>query len=574
MAIERCLDGMVNEGKLDRDRAEAILKDVRKKEAGYAKWMNQSAAERKAAQKVAERLSADALRKKQLVARQVLATHRLLDETETHPHGFVAGVVSHLTKDPTSHSPWSNVEYRHKGILQQFGRMMDDFFAKYEPKRLGLKEDHAGLSAVIRELYGEDGGDAVAKAAAAAFRDTGEYGRARFNAAGGDIRTRSDWHAPQSHDRWRVRDVGKDEWVSFVAGLKIEIRDPETGAMLNSRDTLTALHAIRETIASGGQIEVKAGYRPGGKLANRRADPRLIQFKDADSWLAYNDRFGEGSIYRLISGHLDGLARDIALLEVLGPNPDAMARYLFEVAKTRTANAPPAEDRRMRNLFAGPKSILAIYDDVARKGDIPDTWLKAQFIKGMGEFRAFLGMAQLGGATLTSITDLGTVQATAAWNGLSGTKAMARLVGQLNPASAADRAFARRLGLIAEMTIKSAGAAQRFQGEAGDAFFSRAAEGFHRLTGLTPLTRANRTAFGLEYMATLADHAGMDLAAVAKANPALHAALTARGITAELWDSARRAPLLTHDGVKFMAPTDRPPRPTGRRPTPAGACTS
>ncbi|PJN92612.1 hypothetical protein CNY89_28190, partial [Amaricoccus sp. HAR-UPW-R2A-40] len=37
----------------------------------------------------------------------------------------------------------------------------------------------------------------------------------------------------------------------------------------------------------------------GGKmLANRRADRRVLHFRDADAWMAYNDRFGAADPFR------------------------------------------------------------------------------------------------------------------------------------------------------------------------------------------------------------------------------------------------------------------------------------
>ena len=48
-----------------------------------------------------------------------------------------------------------------------------------------------------------------------------------------------------------------------------------------------------------------------GKLANQRADERFLVFKDAASWLEYQDRFSNGTPFDAMVGHTDMMARDI-----------------------------------------------------------------------------------------------------------------------------------------------------------------------------------------------------------------------------------------------------------------------
>lgn len=256
--VARCLDAMVLTGKIGRDGAEKIIKRVAVYEAEYSGRMNQTAAELAAARRATERMAEEAAKKKQQVALQLLAQHRVIEQASSHSKGLAAGVLSHLTKDKYGEAKWSNVEYRHKVVFAQLNALGGDVFAKHQPGKLGFSLDHPGFRAAIRELYGEDGGNAAGKALAEGFRASAEEGRNRFNRGGGDIKKRHDWFVPQEHDRWRVREAG-EEWERFVSELNFEIRDPETGDVLSSIEAREALKAMQRTIASGGQHKAAWG---------------------------------------------------------------------------------------------------------------------------------------------------------------------------------------------------------------------------------------------------------------------------------------------------------------------------
>lgn len=589
--VARCLDAMVLTGKIGRDGAEQIIKQVTSLQDQYSKRMNMTAAELAAARRTAEILKEAAAKKKQQVALQLLAQHRVIEQASSHSKGFAAGVLAHLTKDKYGEARWSNVEYRHKVVFAQLNALGGDVFAQHMPGKLGFAMDHPGFRAAIRELYGEGTQDAAGKAIAEGFRASAEEGRNRFNRSGGDIKKRHDWFVPQQHDRWRVREAGP-EWARFVADLNYEIRDPETGEVLPEIEARAALDAMQATIGSGGANNARLGANFGtSKLANTRGDPRLLQFKDADSWLAYNDRFGSGSIYRLMARHLDGIARDIALLETLGPNPDATIRFLADairmanatnnpnayriarletkLAQTEDATAREALSQQIADLrrdvrpgrgqmnpmrlLDNARRVEAVYDVVAGRSATPDDWLSDLSLRVMAGMRGVMGMAQLGSAPISSVTDLKTFQATAAWNGLDATRAMKHQLSLLNPMNEADKAFARRAGLIAEEVAHMASSARRFADDVGEGLIARASNAFHRITGLTPWSRATRGAFGLEFMATLADNAGRELKDL---DEPLRRALENRSITPAMWDAVRKAGLTDYGGSKFMVPTD------------------
>src|SRR6185369_14204204 len=70
----------------------------------------------------------------------------------------------------------------------------------------------------------------------------------------------------------------------------------------------------------------------GSAKANAGSESRQIHFKDAESYLSYLGKYGGGSMYDAMLGHIGGLSRDIALVERYGPNPSNQMRLQFDLA--------------------------------------------------------------------------------------------------------------------------------------------------------------------------------------------------------------------------------------------------
>ena len=137
-------------------------------------------------------------------------------------------------------------------------------------------------------------------------------------------------------------------WRDFIAPKLDMARmvDDRTGLPFTSERLELALKDVFETIRTEGWSKKNpsgagASSAGGGKaLANRRLDHRFLVFKDADTWMAYNERFGETDPFSAMVSHIDGMARDIAMMEVLGPNPSAMLRWMEErIGRDRSRGA-------------------------------------------------------------------------------------------------------------------------------------------------------------------------------------------------------------------------------------------
>ncbi len=544
--FDDCITGLLDAGRLTREQAEEIRAVMAKHRDRYARTLPLDAAEAAAAERAARDLAeAKALQKRQR-ALHVQKAREIGGNMLLHADGVGEGGLSHLTKSTTS-APWSNVEYRMdswKGILR--GSFIGGI-AAFRTKSFGLRQDRAGLHDFIHESYrridpeaGRDTGNKMARGAAEAWEATTETGRRAANAAGAAIRRRWNWVVPNVHNAARIHRAGFDTWMRDVLALDIEVRDELTGLALDGEELERALGEIYRTLASGGLNKLEDQVFTGRprKLANRLGDPRTLQFRTADSWLKYNRTYGAADVFGLLMGHIDHMARDIAMMEVLGPNPDAMVRHMRKLIEE---SGDPSGLMRSRS-----ERLQTVYDVLTGRLNSPvrELWYRA-----FGAARNVLSTAILGRAPLSALSDIRFIAQTAGFNGIPAVKVMGRYLKNLNPADEKDRIRAARSGLVAEAWTARGVAAARYQDELlGDGFSARMADTFHRVTGLTKMTEAGRLAFQQEFYGFLADHADSALASLPEA---LRNAFERYGIDEALWDAARRhgVTLVHHEGI-------------------------
>lgn len=537
--LAKCLGDLVDDGHLSHQDAEEAMADARRRARKLGETRALSAAEAEAALAAVKEKAAIAQRNEYLTALQAKKMVEVEDGMRSHPEGLVHGAQAFLTKDWTGKAGHTNVEYRASAIMSVLDRSALDLFERYAPKLAGWKEQTAGLRLVLRELFGEDTGDTGAKAAAKAWGEVSEKARRWFNDAGGDIGKLENWHLPQSHAMERIRQAGEEAWVRFVDDHGVQVMG-RNGEMLTGLERRTALKAVYETVSTGGLNKVAPGAGGAGKkLANQRAESRVLHFPDADAWLAYHQEFGNGSLFGTFAGHLSGMAKDIAALEILGPNPAAMVRAMGDIAE----RGEPGSRRSIEKTWAALQG----------SSEVATGWRKYLYA-GMQSTRNLLRAAQMGSAVIpAAMGDLAQTKMAAAFNGLETTGVLSRYLGQLNPADAGDRAFARRHGLVAEATLKALGNSRVVDDDMAKGFTARLANTTFELSGMNAHTHGLRAAFGMEAMATLAEQSGKRLADL---DGPLRAMLERGGITEAKWDVLRKGPMAEYKGSRFMDPLE------------------
>ncbi len=450
-----------------------------------------------------------------------------------------------------------SVKGRYQAVLGSLQAMMADLVDEMETKSGLPIRGKALLDNIVREAFGETTGDAAARALADAWGQTADFARKTFNAAGGDIPKLKGWGLPQSHDLLSVRRAGRDGWVEATLPrlAREKMTDAQTGLPFSERRLKAVLGEVWDSIVSSGAIRREAGEGLGqGMLANQRLDHRFLVFKGADDWLAYQGEFGRGDPYAAMMQHLDGMARDIARLQVLGPNPDHQMTWLANVARLEIAQEATRPGAPAEGLLNNADGRIKSAEEMYRlfKGEVSGPYGTENVIADVGAgVRASLSAVQLGSAVLNDVSNLVFAAKTRAMTGLSRTGDFKAWASWLTRPQ--TRAQARRTGLVLELTrARHASDVQRVL--RAQTAGGKAAAGLNAVSRLLPTwmhqasfldanMKASRYAFQLEFMGKIHDARDMTLAALLKSadgeDRALGETLRARGFTEADWAKVR-----------------------------------
>lgn len=349
-------------------------------------------------------------------------------------------------------------------------------------------ENPEKVLAFAREVFGQDGGDAGAKAAAQAWVKMIEAMRQRFNAAGGDIRKLMYGYLPQPHDVTRMVRTGIETWVTDVLQLIDRRRyTNERGRQLTDAEMGEMLEQTWREITTDGLASAELGaFRGEGSLANAGSQARVLHFKDGDSYVAYLSKFGESTAYDAMSGHVRHMARNIGLVETFGPSPSATFRTLHDTAKLAGG-----QDRVM--LLMDTQSM---WDTLTGKFDNPHSLSMARINQGI---RSIQVAGKLASATLGAITDIPLHMMTLAYHKLPFWQVPANMVRALGKDT---RRFADLAGLMADSTIGDL--ARWGEGHLGHAWPGMLASGTMKASLLNAITDAGRRAFSISMMGGMA----------------------------------------------------------------------
>jgi hypothetical protein len=349
MSLKDCIRASRAAGEITLEEAQAL-------EKRYDQIARQVLSPASAKQQLAAELEAEAFEKKrralltETVRQQVdqdLLGHRNRSGQQD-PAEALSMMLEHFGQ-----GRMQDVEHKRLAILGGAHAKLDQLL--YDMRKGAVSGDlrrrmggaKAKLENVVREAFGEGTGDARASELAKAWADVSEDLRQRFNAAGGAVGKLEKWGLPQHHDGEALLRAGADKWIEHIYPLldRDRMQHPLTKTRMTDAELKDSLRHVWETVTSEGWIDREATGASGGKgaLFRQHADHRFLIFKDADSWLKYQRDFGEGDPFAAMMGHVSTMARDIAFMEQLGPNPDAMFTYAKQRVMKLASEVRPVE---------------------------------------------------------------------------------------------------------------------------------------------------------------------------------------------------------------------------------------
>lgn len=454
-----------------------------------------------AAKMAKEKFLADAAKKKQRVA-LTIQKHDRIDsyiKSQKTKHGMnsMDSLQRLLAVYNDGKSNTQSVESRGNAIANDYVRQLVDTFESVQPKIFGLFKNKIGTEALVRSLFGEDLKgkfdpeiSKAAKDATEAWDKVTEEARKHFNNAGGDIGRIEDWRMPQNHSQMLIAKAGQEAWLKDMMGWYNPKRyTKEDGSYMTATEVNAILKNAWLTIATGGANKIEEGRVVGrGMLANAHADERAIHFKDADSYMAYQQKYGALDPYTTMMAHIKKLSGDIALLETMGPNPDLQFKYWLDKSIKEDSIATPTESGK---ITAKAVNAQNLYDYISGR---TKPVANKKIAEGFDTLRNWLIATRLGSAYVTSIADNATMHLTAAVNNMSHMQLLRNQLATLNLANPDELRIARRAGLSLNALM---GDMNRWGNDnIAGTFSSKMANLTLRASLLNAATEARRRAFG------------------------------------------------------------------------------
>jgi hypothetical protein len=552
-----CLARAIQAGDLDSTRGQAAIAEYEQLVARYSSIMSEPQARARAQADLREATRHKVAARRHKVLAQLQAMRRIdnLIKTSKDParalqnllefaegSGFKGESVRSLTE---AYEGMINADIAE--VLQQVGLNVT-----------GANRNKALLTDVIRELHGQATGNAMAKGLAAAVTKAEHRMVQQFNAHGGNVKILKDRGVPHSHDPLAMQRAGYDTWASTIERQLdwSRIDDFQTGKPFADAPgsvppravTDRFLRDVYQGIITKGADDLDPSMSPGGRaLYAQRAEHRVLHFKDGDAWMAYAKEFAATDPFSAMVNGLHGLARDVAQMRVLGPNPRAGLTYAEQVARRRAADL--GDTKLATRVDRNAKRARAMLAHIDGSANVPEHEGWASFFAGT---RSVLTSIQLGSAVLSSVTDVATMTAASQAVGMNAARVLTRSVKLM--ASQASRQTAARMGYVAGTLADAGGGYSRFMGKTFSSGIPDRLAGFTlRATGLSFVTDMRKMAFQMEFAGFMADNADRAFDAI---DAPLRAIFQARGITPADWDALRapEARFVADDGADFISP--------------------
>lgn len=252
--------------------------------------------------------------------------------------GIARAAVSMI--EPDKRFKGENYYTTRESYRKRYWELMSGVIDSFKKGSFGRQVGKVHLTNIVRELTNVNSGDSVAKDIANAIRKTTDVMADDFNLAGGSLKKLVDYVLPQRHNAAKIIKVGEDAWVKAQKDWVDvgEMRFPDGSPI---KDLDATLRHVYKTLSTEGAIRIPDGGFPGrSKAMGDMLDMhRFLVYKDADSWLANHNAFGDGNIFDVFSGHIDAMAHKTALVQTFGRNPEIFGAKIRGMVLKEAAKA-------------------------------------------------------------------------------------------------------------------------------------------------------------------------------------------------------------------------------------------
>lgn len=372
-----------------------------------------------------------------------------------------------------------------------------------------------------------------------------EAARIDANRAGASIGKMPGYIARQSHDSEKIGAAGFNKWVE-------EIRprlDPRTFDGVSDEGKF--LRGVFDGLVSGDHLKFNADAKPNGfkgpaNIAKKMSQERVLHFKDGVAWHEYNQLYGTGNLREAVLRGLDLSGQNTALMRRLGTNPEANLNMAMDILKEDLRKS--GDTAALQNFNTARNTMIDNrFKEVSGQTRIPGNATQARIAANV---RAWQSMSKLGGALLSSFSDLPVAASEMRYQGKSFLGSLAEMVSGLTKGrgSLEQREILSSFGVYADSMRGEI--MRRFS--ADDSIGGRMSRGmglFFKLNGLSWWTDANKASAGLMMAHHLAQNKGR---AWGSMDESLRRTLSLYDIDSGKWDLLRGMDSRMADGRNYL----------------------
>ena len=219
---------------------------------------------------------------------------------------------------------------------------------------------------IKQEMLGVNTGLKQAKQIAQVLKNFQEEYRLRLNDLGANIGKLSDWITRTMHDadkmanaskRTKIVEDNRIAWREYTRErLDLKRSFPEVADIIKVNKILDDIYDSLMTgdhMKHGGTNSVY-GTR---NVTNRLNSSRVLHFKDAVARHEYDIMFGEPSLKDSVTSVISNSARNIALMQVLGTNPQLTLEKILSLLRKKYKSSDPELNKQLvfktfKNEFA------------------------------------------------------------------------------------------------------------------------------------------------------------------------------------------------------------------------------
>ena len=514
MSYLKCISNALRDGEMTSDAADAHRIEFDKQFKKYKdQGMTDIEAERMAAKETWDNKLADRIAKKNQALKQarINAQNKFQIENYKNVKGkkdIIEGIRSIFDQDAGNQIlSITNLKRTELGMVHApLAAFMEKFRTGYFGRRGKFQKMTTPL--VVKEIL-EPGSTAnpMAKAFAKAINEAIELARTRHNQWGGRVAKIKGNYLPQPHNPVKVGSVTQEEWIENILP-KLDFAkmiNNKTNRAFTREELILELPGVYEAIRTEGVSRLKPGVQMGSTmLGNKRLDHRFLVFKDAESYMAYQAKFGDEDVISTIYQHLESISRDTAMMRALGPNPNSGWRYMKDLVRVNTKDLPIKQRESVRAKLEGLENLYMAH--TGRLNSAADKW----WAMGFAGLRHILTSAVIGSATLLAQSDFFFSRMTSKFLGLPAYKANRKTLKLIKEGMVKDKTWSKiaiRSGLIGEHWSTIASAANRYFIDTDAPILAKMfSDATLRASGLSHLTQAGRWAFGMEFMGFMGDN--------------------------------------------------------------------